>query len=310
MELELPMQLPSAPKQELDRIVIIADEIYMAHIRNGKRAIKPMIVDPFLGEQISFVSSYGTGPMESSLRDALNMLGVNEIQIEIDSLKDKRYVANMYANGISIGQFHLEEILFYILTGKAKLLCLDSLLNEPEETTLEYTKIKDIKVRKTPHIYIPSELKEFELLEIQRKRESDEDFTYDIFFNRDGTKLVINTDPENVPFFANRFIKNVSNEDYYLERREDSYRSFRKLLKKMGGKVTRVIDASEHSLYESRIEQIVALGTFVVGISKEGKEQLFVMPPYIAIPLAIEKKRIFVGNISKREEKPYEMIFS
>ena len=210
MELELPMQLPSAPKQELDRIVIIADEIYMAHIRNGKRAIKPMIVDPFLGEQISFVSSYGTGPMESSLRDALNMLGVNEIQIEIDSLKDKRYVANMYANGISIGQFHLEEILFYILTGKAKLLCLDSLLNEPEETTLEYTKIKDIKVRKTPHIYIPSELKEFELLEIQRKRESDEDFTYDIFFNRDGTKLVINTDPENVPFFANRFIKNVS----------------------------------------------------------------------------------------------------
>ena len=78
----------------------------------------------------------------------------------------------------------------------------------------------------------------------------------------------------------------------------------------MGGKVTRVIDASEHSLYESRIEQIVALGTFVVGLSKEGKEQLFVMPPYIAIPLAIEKKRIFVGNISKREEKPYEMIFS
>jgi hypothetical protein len=306
--------------EKIDEVSVIADseESLIVLFKNevGYFPVK-IETNSTIDLQLMSIMSNGVGPIEYNFNELLKFLGVNKLEIYIKHTGNTAY-SLVELDGKQLGKFNLDGVIYAIFSDKTEITCMKDMLSNEELTAYfadSFLKLDELfkKVdKKIMNMAPPREIEGFKLVSVARNYIQDESgitvgTEYQITFHNGEYELLIYDYPENLPLEIVNYMPPDErlNDDYYQQKEIDGFRLFKKMLSEKDAKPTKVIRNDIYTINSNEIEFISTIPTYFVEIEKGKEKRTFVLPDYIALPIAIELGEIYISSqkIKNRKEE-------
>ena len=307
--------------ETLDQIQVINNGEVDIVLLGNKIGYIPIFLptDSTFGWEINWAYLNGVGPMESSIDNMMEFMGVKKISMKLN-LSNNTFRANIKTDGINIGSYNFDEVLMYLFSEKLSINCKKELL-----TTEDYGSYKSnnkilkeaFRRRKSIQMPIPNELTKFTIESVSKNysiypsideaTDIENDLEYIISTkSKDGLEIDLKCLAEDTPNTIIPLLKKegiLSNDDFYTPKNLGAYNSFKKILKKHNTSVEKIIFHDTPTVFNKKVILPANIHTVSLMLNKKGDTKGFVVPPYLYLPFTLENKEFYIPEVYNKKSK-------